>query len=224
MASVFMESDAKRRLIRLAVWVAVLGLLLGVVSSLLAATGASAHAVLKSVSPGDGARLGSAPTEVALTFSEPVSARFATVTVTGPDGGSSEAGTPSVEGATVTQALAAGLVSGGYTVAYRVVSEDGHPISGRTTFTLALKTSPDGSTRPPASAATPTPTPAETAGPGATTDQPPATESTGAARESGRGDGLSTRLAMAVAIGALALAVGTTLIAVARRRDQAEGR
>ena len=50
----FMDSEGKRRTIRIGVWVAIIGLLLGVLSSIVMATGADAHAALKSISPKDG--------------------------------------------------------------------------------------------------------------------------------------------------------------------------
>ena len=92
MGAVFMESPRKSKLIRITVWAAALGLLLGVLSSLAMAGSADAHAVLRSISPKDGARLTSAPTEVVLTFNEPVSSSFATVTVTATDGAPRDSG------------------------------------------------------------------------------------------------------------------------------------
>ena len=121
---------------------------------------ASAHATLISVSPRDGATLTSAPATVDLTFDEPVSARFATLVVTGPDGTDVGAGPTRVSGSHVTATLATGLTSGDYRVAFRVVSDDGHPVSGQSRFTLQLATDP---TTPAATgssgAARPSPTP-----------------------------------------------------------------
>lgn len=211
----FMESDAKRRIIRIAVWVAVVGMVIGVLSSLVAATGASAHAALKSSSPRDGASLSAAPTEVALTFSEEVSTSFATVSVTSAAGRSVGRDTPAVSGATVTQPLDVGLASGAYMVSFRVVSKDGHPVSGRTSFSLALdatggpsattSSAPDATTPPGAAASSPAPT---------------QTETSTAAGTSEPGGARPGRLALAVGVGALALAAGTALVAAARRRDQ----
>ena len=47
------------------------------------------------------------------------------------------AGRPSVSGPTVTQPLGA-LRDGSYAVTYRVVSEDGHAVSGRASFSVYL--------------------------------------------------------------------------------------
>ncbi len=104
------------------------------------ASPAQAHAGLTGSTPEDGAVLDTLPTEVTLEFSEEVRAP-AFVVVTGPDRHSHEAGDPTVDGATLTQRLDAGRLSGTdpngtWTIAYRVVSTDGHPVQGQTTFTL----------------------------------------------------------------------------------------
>ncbi|MDF9716665.1 copper resistance protein CopC [Nocardioides sp. ChNu-153] len=92
---------------------------------------AQAHASLVASTPEDGATLEGAPTEVALQFSGEVRAP-AYVVVTGPAGDVVD-GDPVIDGDTVTQPLGDGI-EGGYTIAYRVVSEDGHPISGQLTY------------------------------------------------------------------------------------------
>ncbi len=97
---------------------------------------ASAHADLVSVSPEDGSSLTAAPPEVTLTFSDTINTEFAKVTVNAEDGTSVTSGAPSVDGAVVTQRLVSSMGGGTYTVAYRVVSEDGHPVSGSSTFSV----------------------------------------------------------------------------------------
>jgi methionine-rich copper-binding protein CopC len=205
-----MDSEGKRRIIRISVWVAILGLLLGVLSSLVMATGADAHAALKSISPKDGASLTTAPTKVVLTFNEPISSSFATVTVTGADGVAS-AGKTVVDGVTVTQALAPDLANGRYTVTYRVVSEDGHPVSDKTTFTVAAAATPTTSASE-TSVPSATPLPAT---PGPTTAGPtsPVPDDADAA-----GSGRGLRIGLAVGVAALALAGGTALVASSRRQ------
>jgi methionine-rich copper-binding protein CopC len=205
-----MDSEGKRRIIRISVWVAILGLLLGVLSSLVMATGADAHAALKSISPKDGASLTTAPTKVVLTFNEPISTSFATVTVTGADGVVS-AGKTVVDGVTVAQALAPDLANGRYTVTYRVVSEDGHPVSDKTTFTLAAVATPTTSaSEPSVPSATPLPSTPEPTTAGPTSPVPDDADAAG----SGRG----LRIGLAVGVAALALAGGTALVASSRRQ------
>jgi methionine-rich copper-binding protein CopC len=204
MASVFMQSRGRSRLIRISVWVAVLGLLLSVLSSLVLASAAEAHASLLKTVPANGSVLHEAPSQVVLTFSEPVSASFATVSVTDDSGRSVGQGKAAVNGSVVTQALAPDLGSSGYVVTYRVISDDGHPVSDTTTFTLALPSASSG----PNTAA---PTPHD----GATTPAAaPATASGSAA-----GSSPMVRLGLAVGVGTLALAAGTALVAASRRRQ-----
>lgn len=112
-----------------------LAIVTGVVS-VLGAVPAAAHAQLEKAWPADGSTVTSAPSAVVLTFSEAVSSSFAAVQVEGPDGQSVSDGRPRVDGAVVTQALASPLGPGRYTVAFRVVSSDGHPVSDTTSFTL----------------------------------------------------------------------------------------
>lgn len=204
----FMDSEGKRRTIRIGVWVAILGLLLGVLGSIVMATGADAHAALTSVSPKDGSSVDKAPTRVVLTFDEPISTSFATVTVTGPQGAVS-AGRAVVDGVTVTQVLEADLPNGRYTVAFRVVSEDGHPVSDKTTFTVAAAAASATATDAPS--ATPLPAPSTTA---VASPAPTLADDSGDARN-GRG----LRIGLAVGVAALALAGGTALVASGRRRS-----
>jgi hypothetical protein len=57
------------------------------------------------------------------------------VIVTAPDGTSVARGAPRVDGPVVSQDITSGP-DGTYTMAYRVVSEDGHPLAGEITFTV----------------------------------------------------------------------------------------
>src|SRR4051794_2773568 len=101
-----------------------------------AAAPAAAHDYLVSTSPTSGGSGASSPRQVTLTFNEAVNTRFSAVQVTGPSGGLWQDGAPQVLGATVTQALRPLGPAGGYTVTWRVVSADGHPVDGTFSFTL----------------------------------------------------------------------------------------
>jgi methionine-rich copper-binding protein CopC len=83
--------------------------------------------------PEDGATVETLPTQVTLEFSEEVGTP-AFVEVTASDGTVVGDGEPDVLAATVTQSLSRSGPSGTYTIAYRVVSADGHSISGELTF------------------------------------------------------------------------------------------
>ncbi|MFD0571143.1 copper resistance protein CopC [Kitasatospora gansuensis] len=100
---------------------------------------ASAHATLVSTDPANNAVVATAPAAVTLTFSEGVSLSPDSVRVLGPDGTSVDSGEPGhVDGkaATARVALRPGLANGTYTVAWRAVSEDSHPIGGAFTFSI----------------------------------------------------------------------------------------
>ncbi len=115
-------------------------LLIGVLSSIAAvglAGPASAHNVLISSDPADGAVLQTAPGTVRLTFDQPVQNFQPVVAVLGPDGQRYESGSPQVDSTQVSATVSALPAGGEYTIAYRVVSADGHPVQGEVKFQLA---------------------------------------------------------------------------------------
>ena len=118
------------------------------VFSLFAGAGiAFAHSELVSSDPAADATLDAPPRQVSLTFDQRIEDVFAYVTVTGDGARQWAAPDPVVDGNTVRATVTAGLPAGRYTVAYRVVSEDGHPIEGSFAFTLSSATvqgAPDG--------------------------------------------------------------------------------
>lgn len=199
-----------RRSLRISAWAAVLGLALGVLSSVVLASAARAHAELVAASPASGSVVHAPPTRVVLTFSEPVSTSFATVSVTDGAGRSVDEGRATVDGAMVTQALTPGLPSGGYAVSYRIVSDDGHPVSDTYAFTLALPG--DGSASADATTA-PTKAPTQPAG-AASADSHAAGHGA-----FGADSNPALRLGLAVGVGTLALAAGTALVAASRRHQ-----
>ena len=95
-----------------------------------------AHNYLTSSSPPENAELDVPPEQVELVYDQPVGREFSQDTVTGPGEGTWQDGEPVVEGDTVVQRLRPLGPAGTYTVTWRVVSADGHPISGSYTFTL----------------------------------------------------------------------------------------
>ncbi len=118
-----------------AVVVALLCALFGLVTAL----PASAHAMLERTSPGADSVVARTPDQVSVTFSEAVTLVPGAVRVY--DGGLREvdAGTASHPGGDPTSAgvaLAPGLAPGTYTVTWRVVSADSHPVSGGFRFSI----------------------------------------------------------------------------------------
>ncbi|OZC81272.1 hypothetical protein CH274_10555 [Rhodococcus sp. 06-418-5] len=118
---------------------------------------AAAHATLQSSNPAENSVLDAAPDEVTLTFNQSVQSNFATVTVVGADGTQWGASDPLVDGSTVTVDLDGLGAAGEYTIGYRVVSADGHPITGSIPFQLTQASSTSAAT-----AATAVPAPTET--------------------------------------------------------------
>ncbi|WP_040744572.1 copper resistance CopC family protein [Nocardia transvalensis] len=97
---------------------------------------AAAHSAVVSTDPADGAQLDAGPARVAITFNENLQPSFPSLTVVGPDGNRWDKGQPQVDGPTVSVEVGALGPAGQYTIAYRVTSADGHPVSGTRTFTL----------------------------------------------------------------------------------------
>lgn len=103
---------------------------------LLGAGQALAHTRLQGSDPADGASLATGPQRVSLTFSEAVQAGFTTLTVIGPDQAGYQTGDVTAAGDTVSIAVRPLGPAGRYEIGYRVVSEDGHPVTGSVAFTL----------------------------------------------------------------------------------------
>lgn len=104
---------------------------------LVGATPAYAHAQLISSTPEDGAELDEAPSEIVLEFSEEVDADSTEIAVTKSGESDPLPGTEmTVEEREIT-VPADFPEAGDYTVAYRLVSKDGHPVEGSLEFTIA---------------------------------------------------------------------------------------
>ena len=130
-----MSTTVSRALRTLAVTLLVLGL------APLGAGPASAHASLMGSDPRDGATLDRLPSRISFTFSEDV-VTPAYVVVRTADGADVTSGKPVVEGATVSQELDGSAAAGEVTLAYRVVSVDGHPVTGELAVTVREPASP----------------------------------------------------------------------------------
>lgn len=117
--------------------------------------GASAHAALTGTDPQDGSVLKTAPTQVTLTFSESIGLLDDSFRVLDPDNRRVHTGDPGHaddRSDTARVTLPKGLGTGTFTVAWRVVSADSHPISGAFTFSIGKPS------------ATPPPVPVDPAG------------------------------------------------------------
>ncbi|GAA4488074.1 hypothetical protein GCM10023191_016980 [Actinoallomurus oryzae] len=118
--------------------------LLGVLAT---AAPAEAHTTLTSSDPAKDATV-AAPAQIRLTYADPV--RFPGVVLLDAKGGHHEAGKASAVDNHVTQQVGGALAPGVYTVGWRVVAEDGHPVTGEYKFTVqggspsAAQTAPAG--------------------------------------------------------------------------------
>jgi hypothetical protein len=163
---------------------------------------AQAHNVLLGSNPAKGSHLTTAPTEVRLTFDQPVRAEFAKIALTDTNGTHYESGTVTVEKNDVIAPLNPLTTPGTYTIGYQILSNDGHPVTGKIAFTY---TAPATTNPTPA---TPDPAPAQS---------PAAPISAGATPPSGGGSWVWFLLAATAAL--LALTVRT----LARHDRQARG-
>jgi copper transport protein len=105
---------------------------------------ASAHARLEKTSPPAGADLKRAPTAVTLRFDEDVETAFGALSVLDANGKRVDDGQivrPGGRASMLSVALRRGLRDGAYTAAYRVISDEGHPVSGAFVFRVGAGTS-----------------------------------------------------------------------------------
>ncbi|OWJ77808.1 copper resistance CopC/CopD family protein [Haematobacter missouriensis] len=109
-------------------------LLLGLLLPALLPGRAEAHAGLISVTPPDGMVLEVAPSEVTLTFDEPV--RPLVARLTAPDGRTVLLENAHVDGDRVAWPLPALPGNGSHVLSWRVTAADGHALSGGTVFSI----------------------------------------------------------------------------------------
>jgi len=129
---------------------AAMGALLALASAVGIAAPAEAHAVLVSVDPADGARLETAPASVVLRFDEPVRVPDDGVIALDARGDRVDSGPVALDGVDVELPLDE-LDAGVYMISYRVVSADGHVVTGSSRFGVGRDADPvaTASTDPP---------------------------------------------------------------------------
>ncbi|MFD4205463.1 copper resistance protein CopC [Micromonospora tulbaghiae] len=198
----------------------VTALLAAVLTALLLvpATPAAAHNSLQEATPARDARLTAAPMQVTLRFLQRLNPSFTTITVS--DAGQRKVPTsaPAVDGATGTVTIDEPLGNGTYTVAYRVVSRDGHPVQGSYRFTVADPAAPAPSAAP-TSAAAPASTGADTAaGAGGASGGPSAVDEPDASGPRSGDDGVPVALLAGGAVAGLLVVAGIVLLVARRAR------
>nr|WP_205163990.1 copper resistance CopC family protein [Arthrobacter roseus] len=113
----------------------VVALLLAFAGLLPASGPAAAHDQISGTDPADGATVAQAPEEVALTFTGNPQGIGSEVQVMDTEGTDWATGEVKIVDNQAIQLLKPGAPAGDYTVNWRVVSADAHPIEGSFTFT-----------------------------------------------------------------------------------------
>ncbi|WP_157987657.1 copper resistance CopC family protein [Jiangella endophytica] len=196
--------------------------------SLFAAPAAVAHDQLVASTPEDGGTVSTPLTAVELVFSNAIPGEFVQVAVTDAAGATFQDGAPQTAGDTVTQTVQQ-LPDGAYTIAYRVVSSDGHPIEGTVGFTVSgvgpaapAETPAEAPSETPSAAPSETPSaPAETPAEEPSDETTPAAGSGSSSADDGGGLG-STATVLLIVGGAVVVAVLAFVAAGGRRRGTAE--
>ena len=177
---------------------------------------ASAHDAAESTSPAQGASLAAPPEEVSVTFSNKPLGIGSSFSVKDAAGTEWADGSVQIVDNVASQKLRPGGPAGTYTVAWRVVSSDSHPIEGTFTFTVTAGAAPSGA----AASGTPTTGSSTAAGtvPGMGTAQPGVTEEPSEPAKAGEPFQWSIVVFALVAVGLL-VALGV----LARRRLTGDG-
>jgi copper transport protein len=105
-------------------------------------TGAFAHASLISTEPRDGGMVAQAPKTVELRFNEAVTP--AVVRLIDAEGRTRDDAAVRATNETITITLPGGLPPGTQVISYRVISADGHPVSGSMVFSIGMPTGKSG--------------------------------------------------------------------------------
>jgi methionine-rich copper-binding protein CopC len=168
---------------------------------------ASAHEQLVDSYPRPGQRLEDAPRQVTLMFDQPTRGDLTTVRIVGPGNRVVSVGTAQTQGTVVGQQLRSDTGPGTYSIAFRTVSADGHPVQGALSFRVGCDGCADSATDSPTDS--PTDTATDTAAVTALSQDP-----------NPQGGGLAP-----LRLGALALAVTGLAAAggLARARQRHEG-
>ncbi|WP_062299292.1 copper resistance CopC/CopD family protein [Demequina maris] len=192
-------------------WALVLALAL--VFALVNGGSAWAHTDLDHSDPADGTTVEQAVEEVVLTFTLPVTPLGDAVEITGPDGPVEAAVEQADDGIVIVATPAEPLTDGGYTVAWTVAAEDGHPLDGEFGFDVEGAAPEPTATATATASANPSPSASE---PTSITAQPSPSPSPSATMamdpEAAGGDG-SDLAARIVARGGAAIALWSLLVA-----------
>lgn len=202
MSTGVLQSVPSVRAVVLAVVAAVAGLAL-------VAAPAQAHDRLVASSPSADQAVDVAPADLVLTFSDEPLDLGHSVAVRDASGADLAVGQPVVSGRDVSVALPE-VPAGAYTVVWRVVSGDGHPIEGTYPFTVTTGVAPSPTAEPTTTEPSSDPTTTEPSAPPTSTDEdvtPPTDPGSGGVP------------AWVLALVAVAAAGGVVALLLTRRRQ-----
>ena len=176
----------------------------------------SAHADLQVSTPADGESLDIAPEEIRLTFSEELFEELVEISIL--DAAGDLYSTIEVEqtpppGTDVIFPWPAQAPPGDYSIAYRVVSADGHPVTGTISFSYAATAS-----KPSPSDTAPQPTPSDST-PSAESSTPAASPATESSTSSSTDSSSGTTLVVLGVVLLLGVIATSAIIARARQRN-----
>ncbi|MHC6219007.1 copper resistance CopC family protein [Arthrobacter sp. MMS24-S77] len=137
-------------------------------AALISAAPAFAHDVAESTSPANGSTVASVPDSVSVTFNNRPLLLGSQIRVNDASGQNWADGSVEIVDAVVSQKLRPGAPAGAFTVIWRVVSSDSHPIEGTFTFTAKAGSTTSGGASSSTQPSAPVPT-AGTVAPGSTT-------------------------------------------------------
>ncbi|WP_413543316.1 copper resistance protein CopC [Citricoccus nitrophenolicus] len=175
---------------------------------------ASAHDAVTGTNPEDGQNLETAPEAIDIVFTDTPLSLGSQIRVEDDQGENWAAGEVEIAGNTASQALQPDTPAGEYTVTWRVVSSDSHPIEGTFSFTAA-----EAAAEPSSTPSTPASSQSQTA---ATTTEPttaPVTDAAAPASEAGTG----FPIGFVIALGVLLLALAVVVVTVLARRSRTDG-
>lgn len=169
---------------------------------------AVAHDEMTASTPKDGATLDEAPESIKLEFSGELQQIGSEVQVT-TGAETVTVDEPVLEGRTITSALPDNMPAAKYTVVWRVVSSDGHPISGESTFTISGNDTEE-----------PKPIPTKSEKNIATSNEPTAADATTDASDEPSDSGISPTLVVLLGLGFAAIIAIVTIILLRKMRNQ----
>lgn len=185
--------------------------MLAVVAVLALPAPALAHDQLVGSAPADGEVVAGSPTQIVLTFSAAVLEIAPAILVRDSAGSTVLETVPLVEGADVRARLPLPLGPGAYSVSWRVVSQDGHPIEGTVSFTVAGAAGTAADDAAPAD---------DDAAPAGSADDPTAQpDADDPAAQAAPSRAVPPAAVVALTLGVLATAGAVAILLLRRRRD-----